>query len=80
MGKKWNWCMCTELVSSSFTPLDEVFLYTILSNSYDLWKNSNRSKNGTGTLAKDGTNKTFCRWTKQGIQMNNDMLHKITQN
>jgi len=72
VGKKtWNRCKCKELVSEKFTPSDEAFLYVILSNSYDLWKSANGSKVGAGTLTKDGTNKKYCGWTKQGIKMYN---------
>jgi hypothetical protein len=81
VGKKtWNRCKCKELVSEKFTPSDEAFLYVILSNSYDLWKSANGSKVGAGTLTKDGTNKKYCGWTKQGIKMYNDILRKVKKN
>jgi hypothetical protein len=35
LGRRtWKRHMCAELVSTSFTPSDEAFLYVILSNSY----------------------------------------------
>ena len=81
IGKKtWNKSKCTEIVSTTFSPSDEAFLYLILSNSYDLWKSANGSKVGTGTLTKDGTNKKYCGWTKQGMKVFNDILRKVKQN
>jgi hypothetical protein len=81
IGKKtWNKSKCTEIVSKQFSPSDEAFRYLILSNSYDLWKSANGSKMGTGTLTKDGTNKKYCGWTKQGMKVFNDILRKVKQN
>jgi hypothetical protein len=81
LGRRtWKRHMHKELVSKSFTPSDEAFLYVILSNSYNLWKNSNGSKIGTGNLTKDGTNKKYCGWTKEGINFYNDMLKKVKDN
>lgn len=35
---------------------------------------------GTGTLTKDGTNKKYCGWMKQGMKVFNDILRKVKQN
>jgi hypothetical protein len=81
LGRKtWKQKMCTELVSTTFTPSDEAFLYVVLSNSYDLWKNANGSKIGTGTITKDGTNKKYCGWTREGIAIYNEMMKKVKVN
>jgi hypothetical protein len=81
IGKKtWNKYKCMENISKTFTPSDEAFLYLILSNSYELWKSANGSKVGAGKLTKDGTNKKYCGWTKQGIKVYNDILHKVKKN
>jgi hypothetical protein len=81
LGRKtWKQKMCSELVSTSFTPSDEAFLYVILQNSYDLWKSTNGSKMGTGTLTKDGTNKKFCGWTREGIAVYNEIMKRVKEN
>jgi hypothetical protein len=33
-----------------------------------------------GKLTKDGTNKKYCGWTKEGINFYNDMLKKVKEN
>jgi hypothetical protein len=76
----WNRCKHKELVSEAFTASDEAFLYVILTNSYDMWKSANGSRVGAGTLTRDGTNKKYCGWTKQGIKMYNEMLKKVKEN
>jgi hypothetical protein len=60
--------------------MDEVFLYVVLLNLYDLWKNSDGTKAGTGILTKDGSNKKYCEWTKQGIKAYNEILEKVRAN
>jgi hypothetical protein len=81
IGKKmWNKGKYKELVSEAFTASDEAFLYVILTNSYDMWKGANGSRVGAGTLTRDGTNKKYCGWTKQGIKMYNEMLKKVKEN
>lgn len=81
LGKKaWNDNKFRDLLSKKFTPSDEAFLYVILMNSYDLWINAEGSRVGNGNLTKDGTNKKFCGWTREGIQLYNDLLQKVKLN
>jgi hypothetical protein len=64
LGKKeWDRYKCRNLLSTRFTPSDEAYLYVLLMNSYDLWKNVEGSRVGNGSLTKDGTNKKYCGWT-----------------
>jgi hypothetical protein len=35
---------------------------------------------GTGSLAKDGSNKKYCGWTREGIQMYNNFLKRVKEN
>jgi hypothetical protein len=81
LGKKeWDRYKCRERLSTRFTPSDEAYLYVVLTNSYDLWKNDEDSRVGTGSLTKDGTNKKYCGWTREGIQVYNDFLKKVKEN
>jgi hypothetical protein len=81
LGKRvWDRYKCRDRVSTKFTPSDKAFLYVILSNSYDLWIKAEGSRVGNGSLTKDGTNKKYCGWTKQGIKQYNDFMHKVKFN
>jgi hypothetical protein len=81
LGKKeWDRYKCRERLSTKFTPSDEAYLYVLLTNSYDLWKNVEGSRVGNGSLTKDGTNKKYCGWTREGIQMYNEFLKKVKDN
>jgi hypothetical protein len=35
---------------------------------------------GAGNLTRDGSNKKYCGWTKQGIKLYNDILEKVKAN
>jgi hypothetical protein len=35
---------------------------------------------GNGSLTKDRTNKKYCGWTREGIQMYNKFLKKVKDN
>ena len=35
---------------------------------------------GTRSLAKDGTNKKYCGWTREGIHLYNGFMHKVKEN
>jgi hypothetical protein len=59
---------------------DKAFLYVILANSYDLWKITEGTRVGTGNLTRDGSNKKYCGWTKQGIKVYNKILEKVKAN
>ena len=81
LGKKeWDRYKCRERLSTKFTPSDEAYLYVLLTNSYDLWKNVEGSRVGNGSLTKDGTNKKYYGWTREGIQMYNKFLKKVKDN
>jgi hypothetical protein len=81
IGKKeWDRYKCRDRLSTKFTPSDKAYLYVILTNSYDLWKNVEGSRVGTGSLTKDGTNKKYCGWTREGIEMYNEFLKKVKEN
>jgi hypothetical protein len=81
LGKKeWDRYKCRDRLSTRFTPSDEAYLYVILSNSYDLWINAEGSRVGNGSLTKDGTNKKYCGWTREGIHMYNNFLQKVKEN
>jgi hypothetical protein len=81
LGKKvWNRHKCTDKVSTKLTPSDEAYLYVILSNSYDLWINAVGTRVGTGSFTKDGANKKFCGWTREGIHLCNGFMHKVKEN
>ena len=81
LGKKvWDKYKCHEMVSTKFTPSDEAYLYVILSNSYDLWISAEGSRVGNGSLTKDGTNKKYCGWTKEGIKLYNEYMQKVKSN
>ena len=81
IGKKeWDRYKCRERLSPKFTPSDEAYLYVLLTNSYDLWKNVEGSRVGNGSLTKDGTNKKYCGWTREVIQMYNEFLKKVKDN
>jgi hypothetical protein len=81
LGKKeWDNYKLHHRVMKHFTETDEAFLYVILANSYDLWKNTEGTRVGTGNLTRDGSNKKYCGWTKQGIKLYNDILEKVKAN
>jgi hypothetical protein len=81
LGKKeWDNYKFRHWVTKHFTETDEAFLYVVLVNSYDLWKNTEGTRVGTGNLTRDGSNKKYCGWTKQGITMYNDILEKVRAN
>jgi hypothetical protein len=81
LGKKeWDRYKCREQLSTKFTPSDEAYLYVLLTNSYDLCKNVEGSRVGNGSLTKDGTNKKYCGWTQEGIQMYNEFLTNVKDN
>jgi hypothetical protein len=81
IGKKqWDRYKFHQRVTKHFTKTDEAFLYVVLLNSYDLWKTSDGTKVGTGILTKDGLNKKYCGWTKQGIEVYNKILEKVRAN
>jgi hypothetical protein len=81
LGKKeWDNNKFHHGVTKHFMDSDEAFLYVLLANSYDLWKNAEGSKVGTGNLTRDGSSKKFCGWTKQGIKFYNDILEKVKTN
>jgi hypothetical protein len=81
LGKKeWDRYKFRQRVTKHFTETDEAFLYVVLLNSYDLWKTSDGTKVGTGILTKDGSNKKYCGWTKQGIKAYNEILEKVRDN
>jgi hypothetical protein len=64
IGKKeWDRYKCCDQLSTKFTPSNEAYLYLVLTNSYDLWKNVEGSRMGTRSLTKDGSNKKYCSWT-----------------
>jgi hypothetical protein len=64
IGKKeWDRYKCCDQLSTKFTPSNEAYFYLVLTNSYDLWKNVEGSRMGTGSLTKDGSNKKYCSWT-----------------
>ena len=51
LGKKeWDNYKLRRRVSKHFTETDEAFLYVVLVNSYDLWKNTEGTRVGTGKL------------------------------
>jgi hypothetical protein len=78
LGKKeWDRDKFRQRVMKHFTEMDEVFLCVVLLNSYNLWKSSYGTKVGTGILTKDGSNKKYCGWTKQGIKVYNKILEKV---
>jgi hypothetical protein len=64
----------------AFHQTDEAFLYVVLVNSYDLWKNTEGTRVGMGKLMRDGLNKKYCGWTKEGIKMYNKILEKVKAN
>jgi len=68
------------MVSTKFTPSDEAYLYVILVNSYDLWISAEGSRVGNGSLTKDGTNKKYCGWTKEGIKLYKEYMQKVKSN
>jgi hypothetical protein len=81
LGKKeWDRYKCLDRLSTKFTPSDEAYRYVILSNSYDLWRNAEGSRVGNGSLTKDGSNKKYCGWTREGIEMYNNFLKKVKEN
>ena len=51
LGKKeWDNYKLHHWVTKHFAETDEAFLYVILANSYDLWKNTEGTRVGTGNL------------------------------
>jgi hypothetical protein len=81
IGKKvWDRTKCHHNVSKSLTKSDEAYLYVILYNSYHLWKNAEGTRVGSGSLTKDGSNKKYCGWTKEGILMYNQFMKKVMKN
>jgi hypothetical protein len=78
--KEWDRYKCRERLSTKFTPSIEAYLYVLLTNSYDLWKNVEGSRVGNGSLRKDRTNKKYCGWTREGTQMYNEFLKKVKDN
>jgi hypothetical protein len=81
LGKKeWDKYKFCHQVTKHFTETDEAFLYVLLANSYDLWKNVEGSKVGTGNLTQDGLITKYCGWTKQGIKLYNNILEKVKTN
>jgi hypothetical protein len=81
LGKKeWDNYKLHRRVMKHFTKTDEAFLYVVLVNSYDLWKNAEGTRLDTGKLTRDGSNKKYCGWTKEGIKMYNEILEKVKAN
>jgi hypothetical protein len=81
LGKKeWENYKLHHRVLKHFTKTDKAFLYVVLVNSYDLWKNTEGIRVGTGKLTQDGSNKKYCGWTKEGIKMYNKILEKVKAN
>jgi hypothetical protein len=78
--KEWDRYKFRQWVTKHFTEMDEAFLCVVLLNLYDLWKTSDGTKVGTGILTKDGLNKKYCGWTKQGIKAYNKILEKVRAN
>jgi hypothetical protein len=81
LGKmEWDRYKFRQWVTKHFTETDEAFLYVVLLKLYDQWKTSDGMKVGPGILTKDGSNKKYCGWTKQGIKAYNKILEKVRAN
>jgi hypothetical protein len=51
------------------TVLGEAFMLLVLENQqYELWINSKSTKVGRGKYTKNGPNRKFCGWTKEGMR------------
>jgi hypothetical protein len=81
LGQKvWDEHKCRYQVSTKLTPSDEAYIYLVLSNSYDLWRNAEGTRVGTGKFTKNGTNKKNGGWTREGIHLYNGFMRMVKEN
>jgi hypothetical protein len=81
LGQKvWDEHKCRDQISTRLTPSDEAYIYLVLSNSYDLWRNAGGTRVGTGKFTTNGTNKKNGGWTREGIHLYNGFMHEVKEN
>jgi hypothetical protein len=78
--RKWKTTRCYAPLNKHMTVSDEAFMLLVLENQYKLWIKTDSTKVGRGQYTKNGPNRKFCGWTKEGMRRFNKLLEEVRGN